>query len=75
MLIMGNQDHIWHKNPKSPADMPLFEELIRAYSRYPEKIKRIADLVDDLSNTEEGKKVLPDEFKRLWKAFQKAKRK
>ena len=41
-------------------DMPLFEELVRAYSRYPEKIYRIADLVDDLSKTEEGRKVLQE---------------
>jgi len=56
-------------------DMPLFEELVRAYSRYPEKIERIAELVDDLSKTEKGKKVLPEEFQRLWAAFQKGKRK
>lgn len=56
-------------------DMPLFEELVRAYSRYPEKIERIAELVNDLSKTEKGKKVLPEEFQRLWAAFQKGKRK
>jgi len=56
-------------------DMPLFEELVRAYSRYPEKIERIAELVDDLSKTEKGKKVLPEEFQRLWAAFQRGKRK
>ena len=56
-------------------DMPLFEELVRAYSRYPEKIERIAELVDDLSKTEKGKKVLPEEFQRLWAAFQKGKSK
>jgi len=24
-----NQDHIWHKQPKSPADLPFFEEYQR----------------------------------------------
>ena len=55
-------------------DMPLFEELVRAYSRYPEKIERIADLVDDLNKTEVGKKILPEEFQRLWAAFEKGKK-
>jgi len=56
-------------------DMPLFEEMVRAYSRYPEKIERIAELVDDLSKTEEEKKVLPKEFQKLWAAFKIGKKK
>jgi hypothetical protein len=55
-------------------EMPLFEELVRAYSRFPEKIERISELILDLSKTEEGQKVLPDEFLRLWSAFQRRKR-
>ena len=51
-------------------EMPLFEELVKAYSRSPEKINRITKLVKDLSKTEEGMKVLPKEFKLLWDIFQ-----
>lgn len=54
-------------------DMPLFEELVRAYSRSPEKIKRISKLITDISKTEEGSKIIPDEFKDLWASFQAAK--
>jgi len=54
-------------------EMPLFEELVRTYSRSPDKIKRIAKLIDDLSKTKEGDKILPQEFKQLWAIFKEAK--
>jgi hypothetical protein len=54
--------------------MPLFEELVRAYSRNPEKIERISELISDLSKTEEGRKILPNDFLRLWTAFRGTKR-
>lgn len=50
-------------------EIPLFEELVRAYSRFPEKIHRISKLIEDL---EEGKKIIPGEFMELWKTFQEA---
>ena len=54
-------------------EMPIFEELVRAYSRSPEKIKRITQLLEDLGKTEEGKKILPKEFRLLWETFKEAK--
>lgn len=60
---------IWHAG----EEIPLFEELVRAYSRSPDKIKRIAKLIDDLSKTEEDNKILPQEFKQLWAVFKEAK--
>jgi len=54
-------------------EMPLFEELVRTYSRSPEKIKRITKLIDDITKTEEGDKILPQEFKQLWAIFKEAK--
>lgn len=53
-------------------DMPLFEELLRAYSRDPDKIKRIANLIEDIRKTEEGQKLLPAAFIPLWQTFQEA---
>ena len=55
-------------------DMPLFEELLRTYSRDPDKIKRIAKLIEDIRKTEEGQRLLPDAFMRLWQTFQEAAR-
>jgi hypothetical protein len=53
-------------------DMPLFEELLRAYSRDPDKIKRIATLIKDIRKTEGGQRLLPDAFMLLWQTFQEA---
>jgi hypothetical protein len=52
--------------------MPLFEELVRAYSRAPEKIERITQLLRELDKTEKGRDVLPDEFRTLWAMLKEA---
>ena len=55
-------------------EIPLFEELVRAYSRHPEKIERISKLISDISKTKKGMKILPDGFKALWETFQETKK-
>ena len=53
-----------------PRDLlPLFEELVRAYSRDPEKIRRIGRLVADLKETGNLKEILPKGFEEVWAAF------
>jgi hypothetical protein len=54
----------------SAYQLPLLEELVRAFSRQPEKIDRIAALVEDLKQTETGYALLPEEFDQIWDAFQ-----
>ena len=50
-------------------DMPLMEDLIRALSRSPQnKIDRIAEIVEQLSRTPQGKEIIPKEFEQLWQA-------
>lgn len=49
--------------------VPLFEEMVRAYSRHPEKITRISKLIDDLKESKEGNSLLPDGFERTWGAI------
>lgn len=57
-------------NKKNSAiTLPLLEEMVRAYSRNPEKIKRIKKLVEDLKQTEEGQNILPSNFDLIWNAF------
>ncbi|MDW7730777.1 MAG: phospholipase D family protein [Bacillota bacterium] len=46
--------------------LPLMEEMIRALSRTPDKIDRIDRLVRELSKTEEGREVLPEDFNLIW---------
>jgi hypothetical protein len=51
--------------------LPLFEELVRAFSRQSEKIQRIAKLVDDLRAAGQADELLPEGFEEIWQAFEK----
>lgn len=53
---------------QSPWQQPVLEEMVRAYSRNPEKLKRIHKLVDDLRRPG-GRNVIPDGFDDIWNAF------
>ncbi len=47
--------------------MPLAEELIKALSRNPDKIKNIHDLIKELSKNKDIKDdIIPEEFKEMW---------
>jgi len=48
----------------------LLEDLVRAYSRSPERIDRIRRLVDDLAAS--GSTAIPAEFADVWRAFEDA---
>ena len=50
------------------GEMPLLEALVRALSRSPEKIDRIAELVEGLRRTPKGQDVLPEGFEPFWEA-------
>jgi hypothetical protein len=52
--------------------VPLLEELVRAFSRHPERMARIQQLVDDLKASPDGASVLPPGFDDLWTAFKSA---
>jgi hypothetical protein len=49
-------------------EAPLLKELVRALSRSPGKIDHIAQVVERLNSTSEGRAVLPEDFQRLWEA-------
>ena len=49
--------------------IPLLEQLVKAYSRYPERIDRIARLVEDLANSGQAENILPDGFAEVWQTF------
>lgn len=59
-----------HTGRTAPDDMgiPLLEALLRALSRSPDKIDRIAKLVEGLQRTPEGRAILPEGFEPFWKA-------
>lgn len=52
--------------------MPLFEELLRALARSPEKLDAVARLINDLKRTQEGVSLLPEGFDVVWNAIWKA---
>jgi hypothetical protein len=54
------------------AGVPLLKGLVRALSRSPDKIDRIAEIVAGLRETEKGREVLPEDFQVLWDAVMKA---
>ncbi|MGA2256603.1 MAG: phospholipase D family protein, partial [Thermoguttaceae bacterium] len=47
---------------RSFGSVPVLEEMVRAFSRHPEKIARIQRLVEDLRGSPEGSGVLPAGF-------------
>lgn len=56
-------------------EMPLLEELVRAFSRSNEpggKIDRISNLVERMCSTPEGAKIIPEEFLSLWETIKQA---
>ena len=52
--------------------MPLFEELVKSFSREPKSIEHIADLVEELKVCQTEKEVIPPEFLSMWETFMAA---
>jgi hypothetical protein len=52
--------------------LPLFEELVRSFSRQPSSIDRISELVEELKACETENEIIPSEFLKLWDTFMAA---
>lgn len=52
--------------------VPLFEELVRAFSREPERIRKIGRIIKELIADEGGEDLLPNDFIELWQTFEEA---
>ncbi len=50
-------------------ELPILEELVRAYSHNPKTIERINRLVTEICDADEEEGVLPEGFRQLWAAF------
>ena len=65
IINYGKDDY---KNQQNQIPMPLAEELIKALSRNPDKIKNIHNLIKELSKNKDIKDdIIPEEFKEMWK--------
>ena len=54
------------------GEVPILEELARAFSRDPDKLKDIAEIVRRLKRDNEHSRIIPDGFTELWKVFEVA---
>jgi hypothetical protein len=52
--------------------LPLLEELTRAFSREPQKLWEVREVVRRLSEHPEGEPIVPGEFLKLWSVFEAA---
>lgn len=71
-IIMNQDGHASLRD--SPLGLHLLEEMIRAYSRSPEKLDRIAALVEDIKRSPQGATILPEGFDQVWAAFAEARK-
>ena len=55
--------------PPAGESLPLFEEMVRALARSPEKLDDVRHLVDGLRRTPEGAALLPEGFDEVWSAI------
>jgi len=58
----------------SPAleSIPILEELVRAYSRNPEKLKDVESVIRRLARDKTTDTVIPEDFLNLWEVFRRA---
>jgi hypothetical protein len=61
----------WLARLADGEDIPLLEELTRTYSRHPERMAEISNLVRDLSGRSE-QAIVPEDFMELWAVFESA---
>ena len=54
------------------SDIPILEELVRTFSRNPDKLKNITAVIDRLTRDQVKSSVVPTEFLELWAVFQTA---
>ena len=55
---------------------PLFELLVKAFSRDPDKLNQVASAVGQLEQAEadSGEKLVPEEFLKIWRTFEAARK-
>lgn len=62
----------WLSRLAKGEEIPLLEELTRAYNRYPDRLLEIAGLVRELSSHDSKSNVIPNNFLKLWSVFESA---
>jgi len=57
---------------RSFEDLPLLEELTRTFSREPERLSEVKEVVRCFSESRDGDSIVPPEFLELWQIFEAA---
>jgi hypothetical protein len=52
--------------------LPLLEELVRAYSRKPDRLQDVANVVGNLTKNNHAREIFPPEFLETWAIFERA---
>ena len=55
-----------------PDDVAVLEELVRVFSRDPEKLREVAAIVDRLARGRTADTAVPEDFLKLWSVFEAA---
>jgi hypothetical protein len=63
-----------HESTGSAFDLPLLEPMLKALTKAPDKLDRIALLVADLEKTSEGRALIPPEFYEAWRPIWEVRR-
>lgn len=50
----------------------LLDDLVRTAARDPDRLKPVRRLIDDLRETEEGRRIVPDDLLQIWTAVEEA---
>jgi hypothetical protein len=53
-------------------DMPLLEEMVRAFSRDPKRLLKVKRLVEDILESDGTSEILPEKFLGFWQVFEEA---
>lgn len=71
--VFGGGAGAWDRfaGGRPETGLPLFEHLIRAFCRHPERLEAIRRLVEEIGGDGDGQ-VVPPEFMDLWKVFEGA---
>ena len=62
----------WVSGLSSGEEIPLLEEMVRAYSRHPDRLRDISSLIRELSSRDSANEVVPERFLKLWEVFESA---
>lgn len=72
--VFGGGDGNGGWSPRFSDEVPILEELARAFSRNPEKLRDVRAVLDRLKKNPNTASIIPPDFVRVWTVFEDAMR-